>query len=578
MTMKTQKHHIVRAALVGGVFMLWLGLIGARAGYLQLYKGSWLSSKAAKQYETQLTLHGKRGTIYDRRHQAMAVSIETTSVAAYPVHIEDKTKAARELAKALHLKHKDVRRQLTQKRAFVWIKRQATPKEVAAVKKLELQGIDFLPAHSRFYPNTNLAAQVLGFTGIDGHGLEGLEFFYDAELKGTERKVKVLKDALGRGFDTERWNGPDQAGDNLILTIDRHIQYIVEQALSTTVVQYKARSGIAIVMVPQTGAILALAHYPFFNPNAFRQYGRSSWRNRAITDTFEPGSTMKIFSAAAALESGTSTSNSIYFCENGSYLIGNHTVHDTKPHGWLSLQQIVKFSSNIGAVKVMEKTGYGPLYDYLKRFGFGDRTRIDGPGEAAGSLANHSRWTAVDAGSIAFGQGVAVTALQLISAVGAVANDGVMMRPYIVQAVTNPNGRLVRKVEPEVVRQVISADTARTLRRILRTVITEGGTGVQADLPDYPVSGKTGTAQKIGKDGKYSHDRYVSSFIGFAPTEHPALAVLVVVDEPKDVVYGGVVAAPAFRQIVKEALAYLNAVPAGPNPRLRVSRDIKVSG
>jgi cell division protein FtsI (penicillin-binding protein 3) len=478
----------------------------------------------------------------------------------------------------LGLRTKAVKRKLTSGRRFVWLKRQATPKEAEAVRALQLRGVDFIPEHTRFYPNTTLAAQVLGFTGIDGHGLEGLEFYYDKELNGGEHTITIFKDALGRGFDAEELSGLARTGNNLILTLDGHIQYIAEQALAEAVTTYQARSGMAIVMNPRTGALLALAHYPTFNPNNFRKYDRFTWRNRAITDPFEPGSTMKIFSAAAALESGATTPNSIFFCENGTYTVGRHTVHDTKSYGWLSLQQIVKYSSNIGAVKVAEKMGGRTLFDTLEAFGFGDRTRIDCPGESPGSLSNYKGWTAVDTGAIAFGQGVSVTGLQLITAAAAVANDGLMMKPHIVQAVTDPLGRPVRRIEPRSLSQVVSVSTAEKVRRIMRTVITDGGTGVEADLEGYSVCGKTGTAQKIESNGQYARSKYVASFIGFAPTERPALVALVVVDEPKTTHYGGTVAAPAFKRIIKETLSYLNVAPADGLQKLRVSWDIKVSG
>ncbi len=576
--MKIRNKKALRAGIIGGCFVLWLSIIGVRAGYLQLYRGEWLSNKAVEQVEEKVTVYGKRGTIYDAQHQAMAVSIETPSVAAYPGIIENKKTAAAKLAKALGLKRRTVERQLRSGRHFTWLKRQATPKEADAVRALKLKGIDFLPEHSRFYPNTTLGAQVLGFTGIDGHGLEGLEFYYDRELNGGEQTITILKDALGRGFDADELNGLQKTGNNLILTLDGHIQYIAEQALAETVTTYRARSGMAIVMNPKTGALLALAHYPMFNPNSVRKYDRFTWRNRAITDPFEPGSTMKIFSAAAALEGGATTPNTIFYCENGTYAIGRHTVHDTKSYGWLSLQQIVKYSSNIGAVKVVEKIGSRTLFDTLKDLGFGDRTGIDCPGESPGSLSHYKRWSAVDAGAIAFGQGVSVTGLQLITAVAALANDGLMMKPHIVQAVTDPNGRPIRTVEPAAAKQVVSVGTAHTVRRIMRSVITEGGTGVEADLDGYNVSGKTGTAQKIEPGGQYARNKYVASFVGFAPTERPALAVLVVVDEPQETHYGGAVAAPAFKRIIQETLSYLNIAPVDGLKKLRVSRDIKVSG
>lgn len=578
---KKPQRHAIRAAVVGVLFMFWLALVGARAGYLQLYQGTWLSDKAAGQYEQEQSLRGKRGTIYDRNHQAMAVSIETTSVAAYPPLFknEQKHKAAVAIAKALHLKTADIKALLSAKPSFVWLKRQATPKEVAAVKALNYKGIDYLSEHARFYPNTTLAAQVLGFVGIDGHGLEGLEFYYDDALKGRDQKFTLLKDALGRRFDVDtRLAADDQAGKNLILTIDSHIQYITEQALADAVNQHQALSGIAIVMEPRTGAILALANYPFFNPNSFGKYHRSVWRNRAITDTFEPGSTMKVFSAAAALEHGIASPSTIFFCENGRYTVGSHPIHDTKSHGWLSLQQIVKFSSNIGTVKLAEQIGRQMLFEQLSGFGFGAPTLIDCPGETGGSLSHYKRWTPVDTGTIAFGQGIAVTALQLISAASALANDGWMMQPHLLQAITGADGTPVHTVAPKPLRQVVSAETAATMRRIMRTVITEGGTGIQADIDGYSVCGKTGTAQKLAQYGGYADDRYVASFLGLVPTQHPALAILVVVDEPKDTNYGGIVAAPAFRRIAQETLGYLNIMPDKDWNKYRVSTVSNVNG
>ncbi len=576
--MKKHPPQTVRTAVILSLFFIWIAAIGAKTGYLQIYKSEWLSKKAAGQYEQELVLQGKRGTIYDSRYEAMAVSIETTSIAAYPAMVADKSKVAGQVAEILKCRKNKILRALQSSRSFVWLKRQATPKEVAGIRKLKITGIDFLPEHSRFYPGTTLAAQLLGFTGIDGRGLEGLEYYYEEDLKGTESKVTILKDALGRGFDVDHWTALNQAGNNIVLTIDRQIQYITEKALAEAVTTHRALSGIALVMAPQTGALLAVAHYPLFNPNAFGKSDRATWRNRAITDPFEPGSTMKIFSVAAALECGKSTPSSIFYCENGHYLVGDHTVHDTKPYGWLSLQQIVKYSSNIGAVKVIEQVGSKTLYDSLQNFGFGERTGIDCPGESPGSLSNYKRWTVVDTGNIAFGQGVSASALRLITSAAAIANDGLLMQPYVVKAVTDPNGELLKKIEPRPLQQVVSAQTAQTIRRIMRTVITDGGTGEKADVDGYSVCGKTGTAQKVDAKGGYAKRRYVSSFLGFAPTERPALAVLVVVDEPQEGYYGGLVAAPAFSRIVRETLAYLNVAPTGSWKKLRVSREVKTNG
>ncbi|MCP4682001.1 MAG: penicillin-binding protein 2, partial [Desulfobacterales bacterium] len=278
-------------------------------------------------------------------------------------------------------------------------------------------------------------------------------------------------------------------------------------------------------------------------------------------DPFEPGSTMKIFLAAAALEAGYCTSNSIFYCEDGTYRINRNLIHDTHAHGWLSLQQIVKYSSNIGTVKIAEGIGKNTLYNTLRAFGFGQKTGIDCPGETAGILSPHSRWTRMDTSAIAFGQGISVSAIQLITAASAIANDGVLMQPYIVKAITDTNGGLVKNFTPKPIRTVISPGTARTVRRIMKTVITEGGTGVKAALEGYSVGGKTGTAQKINENGKYAKDKYVASFIGFAPVETPEVVTLVVINEPMDEHYGGIVAAPAFKKIVHETLVYLDVTP-----------------
>jgi cell division protein FtsI (penicillin-binding protein 3) len=560
------------------LFFLWIAAIGVRTGYLQIYKSEWLSKKAADQYEQELILKGKRGTIYDCNHEAMAVSIETTSIAAYPGMIENKSRTASNLARILNRKQATLLKALNSKRSFVWLKRKATPNQVAAVRQLKIKGIDFLPEHSRFYPGTSLAAQLLGFTGIDDNGLEGLELYYEKQLAGSETKVTILKDALGRGFDVDRWSALNQAGNNIILTIDRKVQYFAEKALAETVTAHRARSGMALVMVPRTGALLAMAHYPFFNPNAYNKSDHTIWRNRAIRDSFEPGSTMKIFSAAAALESGKTTASSIFYCEKGNYLVGDHTVHDSKPHEWLSVQQIIKYSSNIGTIKMIEKVGPRTLYDQLRNFGFGENTGIDCPGELSGYLSHYKHWTAVDTGTIAFGQGVSATALRLITSAAAVANDGVLMRPYVVEAITSPEGKVLKKIDPKPIGRAVSAETAQTVRRIMRSVITDGGTGEKAEVDGYSVCGKTGTAQKIGSEGKYAKNLYVASFLGFAPTDRPAIAVLVVVDEPKGTYYGGLVAAPAFRQIVKDTLGYLNVPPEQNWKKLQVSREVKNKG
>jgi cell division protein FtsI (penicillin-binding protein 3) len=564
-----------RVIIVGIAFTLFFTIIGAKAMYLQIFCRSWLSEKAANQYEVSLKSSGKRGTIYDRNLREMAVSIDVTSIAAHPPQIKNPKATAKSLAKALKINRNVLAKRLTSEKKFVWIKRKVTPKEAETVRNLNIDGLDFLREHKRFYPNKTLASQLIGFTDIDDHGLEGIEFYYNDDLKGAVSRYTVLRDAHGRGFEAENTTGSDSIGKNLVLTIDSNIQYIAEKTLAEIVTKFSAKSGMAVVMNTGTGAVLALAHFPFLNPNALNEFDQKLWRNRVITDPFEPGSTMKIFSAAAAIESGSSSPNSIFYCENGAYQVGRHVVHDTHEYGWLSLQQIIKYSSNIGAIKFSTKTGSESLFRTLRNFGFGTKSGIDCPGETAGSLASFKKWTKIDAGTISFGQGVSVSALQLIAATSAIANKGIFMKPYVVQAITDQNGRLIKSFAPSKGRRVISEKTAKTITRIMQTVTTEGGTGVNAALEGYSVCGKTGTAQKIGNNGTYARGQYISSFVGFVPSEHPKVAILVVIDEPKRQHYGGVVAAPGFRNIAQKTLAYMNISPKSKTDGLIVSLGSK---
>ena len=567
-----------RTLIVGIMFLALLLVIGSKAFYLQVWEGEWLSAKAVKQVESAVVNQAQRGTIYDRTGQEVAVSIGARSIAAYPGQIKNVKGAARALGKVLKINAKSLQRKMKADKSFIWVKRQVTPKELEATKALGIPGVDFIGENGRFYPHKGLTAQLIGFTGIDGHGLEGLEFYYDQDLKGSPGRLKVWRDALGRGFAASENAKPLHRGHDLILTIDLNIQYITEKALEAAVDKFSAKSGMALVMDPASGALLALAHYPFFNPNVFRRFSRDDWRNRAVTDPFEPGSTLKIFSAAAALESGKVTPSTIVYCENGSYQIGRNTIHDPHPRGWLSLQQIVKYSSNIGAVKIGELIGKQTLYDHLRQFGFGARTGIDCPGETVGTLSHPKRWSRVDAGAIAFGQGISVSAIQLITAANAIANDGILMRPYLVKAVTNGNGRPIREFTPHPVRQTVSPVTARKLRKIMSTVITEGGTGVNAAIEGHKVCGKTGTAQKIDAHGKYANDKYVASFLGMAPADNPRVTILVIIDEPRGEHYGGIVAAPVFGEIARETLNYINLSPLKNKERFTVSSEREVMG
>jgi len=583
--------------IVGVFFAALLLAIVIKASYLQIFCYSGLTRKAANEYVRESKTHGKRGTIYDTNYKEMAVSIDVRSIAAYPPRVEDAENVSKALAEELNLDGKSLNQKLSSKRSFVWIKRKVTPGETKAVKSLGISGVDFIPEHRRFYPNRMLASQVIGFTGMDGRGLEGIEFYYDSYLEGDADSFTFLRDALGRRFsgigpkarsDRERPIIPaidnslplprNTQGNNLVLTIDRTIQFIAESALENVTSNFSARSGMALVMDPKTGAMLALAHAPLFNPNSFGKFDQELWRNKAITDPFEPGSTMKIFTAASAIDSGICTPETIFFCEKGEYSVGEDVVHDSRPHAWLTLAKIIKYSSNIGSVKVSEAIGAERLYKTLCDFGFGGKTGIDCPGETAGSLSHYQRWSQIDVGAISFGQGLSVSAVQLVRAVSAIANKGTLMKPYIVQAITDKNHVPIRTFRPLKIRQAISAENADAIKKMMRSVVEKGGTGNKASLSGYAVCGKTGTAQKINENGAYAVGKYIASFVGFAPEQDPKVAILVVVDEPMGNHYGGVVAAPVFKKIAHETLNYMNIPPQGGKDRLTASKEREVNG
>ncbi|MBW2645739.1 MAG: penicillin-binding protein 2 [Deltaproteobacteria bacterium] len=551
-----------RIIVVGTCFCLMLIVLVGRSVQLQVFDGVQLAQKASDQYKKSNTQSPRRGTIYDRNYKELAVSIDVDSICAYPARIKSKNNTARTLAKILKTSQKRLLKKIDSSKSFVWIKRHAGPTEVSQIKALKLKGIDFIKESRRFYPNKSLAAQVIGFTGTDGCGLEGLEYACESMLKGETTTQTVLKDALGHIFSASKDNDIDRDGYNVVLTIDKNIQYIVENALSEGVKTANAKSGIAVVVAPKTGEVLAVAHVPIYNPNIFRKSEPHTWRNRAFSDSFEPGSTFKVFTAAAAIEARACTPNTIFYCENGAYRIGRNTIHDVHQFGWLSLQQIVKVSSNIGAAKVGEKIGPEDFYKSVKDFGFGEKTGINAPGEAEGTLLSYRKWSDIDAASISFGQGVSVSALQLAMALSAIANDGILMKPLLARKITDATGKVIERFKPTCVRQVVSKDTANTVTRILKTVITEGGTGVKASLTEYSVAGKTGTAQKANPKARgYLKGKYISSFVGFAPAEDPAIVVVVLIDEPAKESYGGIVAAPVFQKITRETLQYMKVLP-----------------
>lgn len=509
---------------------------------------------------SKFPLHPKRGIIYDRHEEVLAIALDAPSIYACPFQIEDPQKVAAFLSKVLHLEKKALLKKLKKDGNFVWVKRWISNKELEKIEKQGLKGIGIFKESRRYYPHKHLAGQVLGFVGIDGYGLEGIEKQFDHYLKGKDGYYYGIKDARGKVvISPEIPIKPAKDGCNLFLTLDHRIQYAAEEALAKMVKKWHAKAGHAIILVPQTGEVLALANYPLFNPNEFRKVKPRDYRNRVISNAFEPGSTFKAILAAAALDKGVLKPHNIVYGENGQYKIDDAIIHDIKPFGWLSIEQAIVYSSNIGAVKIGQILGQKVFYEYIKKFGFGQKTGIDLGGEAKGLLRPVETWRRVDAATICFGQGISVTALQLATAYAAMANGGKLVTPFIVKEIVDAEGGVVRVFQPKVKQQVITEKTARRLRKILRRVVVEG-TGEMAEISGYEIAGKTGTAQKPGKGG-YHKNKAISSFVGFFPANDPKVVIAVVIDEPHPITYGGIVAAPVFKQIAWDIIWRWNLSP-----------------
>jgi len=560
-------------------------LIGGRMFQLQVLKKEQLYRLAAQQRMAEFPLLPKRGVIYDRNGNELAVSLEVDSVYAEPKKVVEVERTARELARILQIDSKEILEKLRRGRSFEWIKRQISPKEAEAIKALRFPGIHFLKENKRFYPYGPLAAHVVGFVGLDSKGLEGIEFQYNALLNGKPLVWMMERDAIGRGiFLSDPPIEKESQSRNIILTLDAHLQRIAEVELEQAVQKWEAKGGMAIIMEPKTGRILAMASSPTFNPNQFLNYRPKAWRNRAITDVFEPGSMFKVFLAAAALEERIVQPSDSFYCENGAYSVYDRTIRDHSPHGWLTFKQILKVSSNIGASKVGEKMGKDRFYRYIREFGFGEKTRVGLPGEANGILHHPRYWSPVSLDTISFGQGISVTGIQLAMALSTIANGGRQMRPYIVEKITDEKGEVIQTFQPEEVKRVLSEETCKTLISLLKATTEKGGTGEQAVPQGYEIAGKTGTAQKVDPIlGGYSTEHYMSGFMGLAPLEDPKMVVVVVIDEPRGNNFGGVVAAPVFRAIVEKALPYLNVLPKGIQivknelPSVREIKDVRPS-
>ncbi|MBI2354400.1 MAG: transpeptidase family protein [Deltaproteobacteria bacterium] len=560
----------VRIVTIGAFFGLLFLCVTARAFYLQILQHEELVRKAEKQHQHRVELTPARGTILDRNGTPLAESVYMDSCYAEPRRIKDVDGTAAVIAPILGVPKHELAARLSANKSFVWVERWLPPETAARIRNMKLTGIGFAPESKRFYPNLEIAAHVIGFTGRDPNGLEGLELKYDSTVMGNTGYMVTERDALGRNIAIKntvvKTSSP---GRNLVLTLDKTIQYIAEKELAKAVTESGAKSGMALVMEADTGKVLAMANYPTFNPNSYSRYAQNNLRNRIVADSFEPGSTFKTFVIAAALEERIVKPNDVFNCENGVYNVAGRTIHDDHPHPRLTVSDIIKYSSNIGSAKIGYRLGEERLSRYLRGFGFGERTGIDLPGESPGNLKR--RWYGIDTATISFGQGVSTSAIQLGSALSAIANGGILMRPYLVERIVDDRGQEVQKFEPQALRRVVSPETSQNIARMMETVTTEGGTGTKAAVEGFRVAGKTGTAQKVDPITRtYSPSKRTASFIGFVPADKPKLTIVVIVDEPQGIKYGGIVAAPAFRGIAFNSLAYLKISPrveAGKAPR-----------
>lgn len=551
-----------RRAFLGLCFLVGFTILLFRFFDLQVLQAEMMTQKARRQYEKTITLDSNRGAIFDRQGKPLALNLDVSSVYATPSSIDNPPLVARQLARVLDISRKPLEKRLRAKREFVWIKRKIHDSHVERLNDLALSGVDILIEARRFYPKGTLLAHVLGFAGIDSQGLEGLENGYDKYLRGRVRQVVLHRDALGRVIIPEGRRKPQPlSGHAISLTIDEVIQYIAEQALERAVQDTKAQGGAILVMDPKTGEMLAWALRPTFDPNHIQRASPEQWRNRGVTDPYEPGSTLKVVLAAAALDLNRVQPDTLLYAGDGEIPISGTVIHDHEKSGWVTFREAVRRSSNVAFVKVSWELGKEQVYRSLRSFGFGEKTGIDLPGESIGILKSPDRWSQRTLPSLAIGQEIAVTPLQLVTAVAAVANEGWLMRPFLVREISDNQGRSVWEHTPHIRRRPISAETAKTVTDLLVNVV-ERGTGKRAAIPGYRVAGKTGTAQKVDPEtGTYSSTKSVGSFVGFVPAEDPQLTILVMIDEPQGPAWGGVVAAPVFRQVAEQSLRYLNVAP-----------------
>lgn len=547
----------LRWHLCAGLLALPLLGVVARAGYLQVGASARMLDMAEDQYLQDVTLTAPRGNIVDRAGRPLAVSLKVPSVFAEPRHVEDPERTAALLAPLVKEKASVLRKKLESGRAFYWLARRIGPDAAEKVRKLRLPGIGISEEGRRFYPNREMAAHVLGYTNLDGQGLEGLERVYEERLAGKQLQVDGVRDARGARLLMGDFAPTENlVGDEVVLTLDSQIQFITEQALARAVLQHGAAAGFAIVMDPSSGDVLALANQPTFNPNEVNKAAPNARRNRAVSDAFEPGSTMKSLLLASAFEHHITTPDERIFCENGVFHVGRHKIRDTHKAEWLTVEDVLAHSSNIGALKIGTRLGRQRWGEALHQWGFGKRTGLGLMGETPGIMSSPDRWSDAALATISFGQGISVSGIQMANAVAALANQGVMMTPRVVRSIRSADGR-VEEVPTREVGRVVSAESARKVIKAMEKVPGKEGTAPLAAVPGVLVAGKTGTAQKVDPGTRGYGQGRIASFVGLAPSQEPKLLIYVVIDEPQDSPYGGIVAAPAFREIAMGALPLL---------------------
>ncbi|MEN8263025.1 MAG: penicillin-binding protein 2 [Nitrospirota bacterium] len=568
-----------RALILTTIIFFCFGVIFFRLVDLMVIDHEKLSGRAAMQYAHKKTLTSQRGIIWDRRLREMATNIESETLYANPLKVSDTRNFSRDLASLTRISYKKINRTLmanSNKKYITLVRKMdvSTSGRVnLMIEKMGYSGLGFFSEAKRYYPKGGTASHLLGITNIDNEGIAGLELMYDEYLKGEVKRVDVDTDALGNRLSGEIKEVTP--GDNLLLTIDEGLQYIVERELTKAAEEWKAESAVAIMMDPVTGEILAMANRPTFDPNLAGKSKVRVRRNRAITDLFEPGSTLKAVLAAAALDEGVVELDDEFDVSDGYIKVGGKRVRDVHKHETLIFQEVIQKSSNVGAVQIGLELGKEKYYKYIRKFGFGEKTGIDFPGEVRGILRKTKDWSGTSIAALSIGQEIGVTPLQILNAYAVIANGGLLMKPYIVSDIISSSGKSVKSMSPTIKRRVISKRTAAEIGDILKTVVEEGGTATKAYVKGNLVAGKTGTAQIFDhKAGRYSRKKYVSSFVGFAPADNPEIALIVVIYEPEGGSYGGVVAAPVFRNIIEHTFAYLDVpMESDENQILLVSRS-----